>query len=148
MQRKIPGEPFQILVVEDNPGDIRLIMEVMKEAKISNRICVIRDGEEAVNYLRIQSALVYGTLPDLILLDWNLPKKSGYEVLQEIKEDIVLRHIPVIILTSSQTEEDIYNAYHMHANCYISKPLELDQFIRMVKAIEEFWMTAVKLPRR
>ena len=141
-------QTVEILLVEDNPGDIRLIVEVLKEGKIHNNLSVVEDGEEALAYLRREGSYQDVILPDIILLDLNLPKISGTEVLAEIKKDPMLKHIPVIILTTSEAEQDILKAYDLHANCYITKPVNLDQFLTVVRSIENFWLTIVKLPRR
>jgi chemotaxis family two-component system response regulator Rcp1 len=138
--------PIEILLVEDNPGDIRLTKEALKEAKVLNRLTVVRDGVEALKCLRRQGEYADASRPDLILLDLNLPKKDGREVLSEIKSDDTLKRIPVVILTTSQDEQDVLKSYGLHANCYITKPVELDQFITVVKAIEDFWLGIVVLP--
>jgi len=138
--------PVEILLVEDNPGDVRLTQEALKESKICNHLSVVTDGVEAVEYLRREGRFAQAVRPDLILLDLNLPRKNGREVLAEIKEDQDLRHIPVVVLTISQDEEDVIKAYNLHANCYIIKPLDLNQFLKVVKSIEDFWLTIVKLP--
>ncbi|HEY0154283.1 MAG TPA: response regulator [Longimicrobium sp.] len=140
------SRPIEVLLVEDNPGDVRLTREALKEGKVSNNLHVAPDGVEALAFLRREGRYAAAVRPDLILLDLNLPRKGGREVLEEIKNDPALRHIPVVILTSSQAEQDIARAYDLHANCYISKPVDLDQFIRVVRSIEEFWFTVVKLP--
>jgi len=140
------SRPIEVLLVEDNPGDVRLTREALKEGKVSNNLHVAADGVEALAFLRREGRYAAAVHPDLILLDLNLPRKGGREVLEEIKGDPALRHIPVVILTSSQAEQDIARAYDLHANCYISKPVDLDQFIRVVRSIEEFWFTVVKLP--
>jgi len=132
----------EILLVEDNPGDQRLTREALREGKIRNNLTIIEDGESAIEYLCNNPA----SLPDLILLDLNLPRKDGREVLQVIKNNDNLMRIPVVILTTSQAEEDIIRAYNLRANCYITKPIDFDQFIKVIKAIEEFWFTIVKLP--
>lgn len=137
----------EILLVEDNPGDVRLTLEASKENKMFNNINVVRDGVEALAFLRNEGDYADAPHPDIILLDLNLPRKDGREVLEEIKADENLRCIPVIILTTSQAEEDILRAYGLSANCYITKPADLDQFIKVVKSIEDFWLTIVKLPR-
>lgn len=139
---------IEILLVEDNPGDIRLIVEVLKEGKITNHLNVVEDGEEALAYLRREGSYQHAIMPDIILLDLNLPKINGTEVLAEIKNDPLLRRIPVIILTTSEAEQDILKAYDLHANCYITKPVNLEQFLTVVRSIESFWLTIVKLPRR
>ena len=141
------GTPVEILLVEDNPGDVRLTIEGLKEGKVKNNLHVVGDGVEALAFLRKEGKYGDVVCPDLILLDWNLPKKNGREVLTEIKEDEVLRHIPVVVLTTSKAEQDILKAYSLHANCYITKPVDLDQFIAVVESIEDFWFTIVKLPR-
>jgi chemotaxis family two-component system response regulator Rcp1 len=143
-----PILPIEILLVEDNPGDVRLAVEALKEAKVHNRLSTVADGEAALNFLQRKPPYVDSPRPDLILLDLNLPRKSGREVLAEIKADPDLKRIPVVILTTSQAEEDIVKAYNHSANCYITKPVDLDQFIKVVRSIEEFWLTIVKLPRR
>ena len=142
------GRPVEILLVEDNPGDVRLTQEALKEAKILNNLSVIMDGVEAVNFLRRKDKYRDAPRPDLILLDLNLPKKDGREVLEEIKSDLNLKRIPVVVLSVSKATEDITKSYNLHANCYITKPVDLDQFIRVVKSIEEFWLTIVKLPAK
>ncbi len=139
-------KPIEILLVEDNPGDIRLTREVMKEGKVLNQLNVVMDGVEAMAYLRNEGKDKDVTRPDLLLLDLNLPRKNGREVLKEIKEDPDLKRIPVVVLTISRDEQDILRSYDLHANCYITKPVDLQQFISVVKAIEDFWLTVVKLP--
>jgi CheY-like chemotaxis protein len=136
------------LLVEDNPGDVRLTKEALKEGKVVNNLQTVGDGEEAMSYLRRQGPYAQVTRPDLILLDLNLPKKSGREVLAEIKEDPDLRRIPVVILTVSEAEQDIIKSYNLHANCYITKPVNLEQFMEVVQSIENFWLTVVMLPPR
>jgi CheY-like chemotaxis protein len=138
--------PVEILLVEDNPGDVRLTQETFKECKISNHVSLAEDGEKALAFLRQEGAYANSVRPDLILLDLNLPKKDGREVLTEIKADPSLRRIPVVILTTSRAEQDIVKTYDLHANCYITKPLNLEQFITVVKSIQDFWLTIVKLP--
>jgi two-component system, chemotaxis family, response regulator Rcp1 len=138
--------PIEILLVEDNPGDARLTGEVLRDARVSNRLTAVPDGVEALAFLRQQRQYAAAVRPDLILLDLNLPKKDGREVLTEIKADAALRRIPVVVLTSSQAEDDILRAYDLNANCYVTKPVDLDQFIRVVRSIEDFWLTIVKLP--
>jgi len=134
------------LLVEDNPGDVRLTREALKEGKVLNELHVVGDGEEALAFMRREGKHAQAVRPDLILLDLNLPKKDGREVLAEIKEDPALRRIPVVILTVSKAEEDIIKTYDLHANCYITKPVDLEQFIQVVKSIEDFWLCVVKLP--
>ena len=137
---------IEILLVEDNPGDARLTTEALKEARVRNKLTHIADGIEALAMLRQQGKYAGVQRPDLILLDLNLPRKDGREVLAEIKADDRLKRIPVVILTTSQAEEDILKAYNLNANCYVSKPVDLDQFIRVVRTIKDFWLTIVKLP--
>jgi len=136
----------EILLVEDNSGDIRLTKEAMKDAKIINNLNVVEDGVEALAYLRKEGKFKGVKRPDLILLDINLPKKNGREVLAEIKQDIYLKQIPVVILTISNAEEDIIKTYELHANCYITKPVDIEQFTKVVKSIDNFWFSIVKLP--
>lgn len=148
MTTKENSSPINILLVEDNPGDIRLTEEVLKEGKIKNILHVVMDGEEALSYLRKKDKYANVMLPDLILLDLNLPKKDGREVLAEIKADPKLMCIPVIVLTTSAAEQDIVNMYSHHANCYITKPVDFNQFIDVIKSIENFWFSIVKLPKK
>ena len=138
--------PIEILLVEDNPGDVRLTIEALKEGKVANKINVAVDGIEALAFLRREGKYENAPKPDLILLDLNLPKKNGREVLAEIKMNPHLKCIPVVILTSSQAEKDIVTTYNLHANCYITKPVDFEQFIQVVKSIENFWFKVVKLP--
>jgi chemotaxis family two-component system response regulator Rcp1 len=140
-------KPIEILLVEDNPGDARLTREVLSMSQIQNNLHHARDGEEAMRFLRRQGAFAEVPHPDLILLDLNLPKRDGREVLEDIKRDPLLVHVPVVILTSSQAEEDILRAYRLHANCFITKPVDFEQFIKVVGSIEQFWFTIVKLPK-
>jgi chemotaxis family two-component system response regulator Rcp1 len=140
-----PGVPIEILLVEDNPGDVRLTREALKDAKVHNTLHVAMDGVEALAFLRKQGKHAGAPLPDLILLDLNLPKKNGREVLEDIKNDDALRHIPVVILTTSQAERDIAESYRLHANAYVTKPVDLEQFLTVVKSIEQFWLEIVKL---
>jgi CheY-like chemotaxis protein len=139
----IAAAPIEILLVEDNPADVRLTVEALKEARVRNRLRVARDGVEAMAMLRSDSA----PRPDLILLDLNLPRKDGREVLQEIKQDETLRHIPVVILTTSQAEQDILQCYRLRANAFVTKPVEIDQFFQVVRSMEQFWLEVVKLAR-
>ncbi|MCX6353427.1 MAG: response regulator [Candidatus Aureabacteria bacterium] len=138
--------PIEILLVEDNPADVRLTTEALKEEKIYNNLYVVTDGVEAMAFLRREGNYANAVRPDLILLDLNLPKKDGREVLKEIKNDPRLKVIPVVVLTVSKAEEDILRSYSLHANCYITKPVDLTQFIRVAKGIQDFWLTIVKLP--
>lgn len=142
------GEVVDILLVEDNPGDVRLTREAMKEAKLRNQLHVVSDGVEALAFLRRQGPYANAVRPHLILLDLNLPRKDGREVLAEVKQDSDLRRIPVVILTTSEAEVDILKAYDLHANCYIAKPVDIEQFLTVVKSIEDFWVTIVKRPTR
>ncbi|MBF0273180.1 MAG: response regulator [Magnetococcales bacterium] len=142
------GAPIEILLVEDNPGDVDLTREVLTDSKVANHLVVATDGEAAMDYLLGHGIHAGAPKPDLILLDLNLPRKDGREVLEEIKSHPALRTIPVVILTTSRAEEDVVKTYQHHANCYITKPVDLDQFIQVVKAIEDFWFTVVKLPSR
>lgn len=139
---------IEILLVEDNPGDIRLTQEGLKETKILNNLHIAMDGVEAMNFLRKVGKYANVPRPDLILLDLNLPKKDGREVLAEIKDDDDLKRIPVVILTVSQAEEDILKTYNRHANCYINKPVDFEQFLKVVQSIEDFWVGIVKLPNK
>ena len=140
------GKSVEILLVEDSLGDVRLIQEALQEAKLHNRMTVVGDGEEAMACLRKQGRYARAATPGLVLLDLNLPKKNGFEVLQEIKEDEILKRIPVVILTTSQAEQDIVKSYDLYANAYITKPVDLDQFLAVVKAVEGFWLEIVRLP--
>ena len=140
------GRPVEILLVEDNPGDVRLTQEAFKEGKVRNNLHVATDGVEAMAFLRREGKYADTARPDVILLDLNLPKKDGREVLAEIKGDLELKRIPVVVLTTSEAEQDILKAYGLHANCYITKPVDLDQFMTVIKSIEDFWLTIVKLP--
>jgi two-component system, chemotaxis family, response regulator Rcp1 len=138
--------PIEILLVEDNPGDVRLTQEALHDGKVRNRLEVVGDGEAALDFLFRRGKFANSRRPDLILLDLNLPKKDGRQVLAEVKADKDLRRIPIVILTTSKAEEDIVRSYNLHANCYITKPVDLDQFINVVRQIEEFWLTVVRLP--
>ncbi|MBN2342789.1 MAG: response regulator [Deltaproteobacteria bacterium] len=138
---------IDILLVEDNPGDARLAQEALKDSKLKNKLFHVEDGEQAIQFLRREGQYTDSTKPDLILLDLNLPKKDGREVLAEIKEDPSLKAIPVVILTTSNDMADILKSYNLHANCYITKPIDLDRFIEVVKSIEDFWLSIVKLPK-
>lgn len=137
---------IDILLVEDTLSDVRLVQEAMKEAKVRNKLYVVSDGVEAMEFLRNEGKYSNVPRPDVILLDLNMPRKSGREVLKEIKEDNDLKRIPVVILTVSKAEEDILKSYNLHANCFITKPVDLDEFLKVVKTIEDFWLTVVKLP--
>lgn len=140
-------QPIEILLVEDSPADVRLTQEALTDGRILNHLSVVSDGIEALAYLRQEGAYLSAPRPDLILLDLNLPRMDGRELLEEIKQDPGFKRIPVVILTTSQAEEDIIKSYNLHANCYISKPVDLDEFISVVKSIEDFWLTIVQLPK-
>jgi CheY-like chemotaxis protein len=142
----MPTLPIHVLLVEDNPGDAHLTRIALEDGKMHIILSVVEDGVEAMAFLRKQGAYADSPHPDLILLDLNLPRKDGREVLAEIKADSLLKRIPIVILTTSQAEEDIVKAYNQCANCYISKPVDFDQFIKIVKSIEDFWFTIVRLP--
>jgi chemotaxis family two-component system response regulator Rcp1 len=141
-----PPKPIEILLVEDNPGDVRLTREALRDAKVRNHLSVAVDGAEAMAMLRREGKYRDSVRPDLIVLDLNLPRKSGREVLDEIKNDEHLKHIPVVILTTSQVEQDILASYRMRANAFVTKPVEFEQFLKVVQSIEQFWLEIVKLP--
>ncbi len=142
------GRPIEILLVEDNPGDVRLTQEGLNEGKVRNNLHVARDGVQALAFLRREGEHVDAVRPDLVLLDLNLPRKDGREVLAEMKSDPELRTIPVVVLTTSSAEQDVLRSYELQANCYITKPVDLEQFITVVRSIEDFWLTIVTLPRQ
>jgi CheY-like chemotaxis protein len=141
------GKTVEILLVEDNPGDVRLTREALRDGRVHTHLSVASDGEEALAFLRRQGRFGDAPRPDIILLDLNLPKRSGREVLSEIKRDDSLRRIPVVVLSTSAAEQDILASYDLNANCFITKPVDLDQFIRVIRSIEDFWLTVVRLPR-
>jgi CheY-like chemotaxis protein len=141
------NQAIEILLVEDNPGDVRLIIEAMREAKLENRVHIVEDGVEAMQFLRREGRFGDAPRPDLILLDLNLPKKDGRAVLAEVKADPVLKRIPVVVLTTSRAEEDVLRAYDLHANCYITKPVDMEQFMKVVAQIDDFWVRVVTLPK-
>lgn len=141
------GRSVEILLVEDNPGDVRLTQEALRGVKIRNSLSVVGDGVEAMMFLRREGEFANAPRPDIVLLDLNLPRMDGTEVLSTLKADPDLRSIPVVVLTTSQAEDDILRSYRLNANCYVSKPVDFDQFIQVVQAIEDFWLTVVKLPR-
>ena len=143
---KVNVRPINILLVEDNPGDVRLTIEALREGKVHNNLHVVGDGVEALAFLHRQGPYEDAPIPDLVLLDLNLPKKDGREVLEEIKADPHLRRIPVVVLTTSHAEQDVLRSYDLHANCYITKPVDLEQFINVVRTIEDFWLAVVTLP--
>jgi DNA-binding response OmpR family regulator len=139
-------KPIEILLVEDNPGDADLAREALEGSKFNNDLHVVDDGEKAMAFLRREGPYAAAPRPDLILLDLNLPRKDGRQVLAEIKSDDYLKRIPVVILTTSRAEEDVIKSYNLHANCFITKPIDLHQFLNVVKAIEDFWLSIVVLP--
>jgi chemotaxis family two-component system response regulator Rcp1 len=148
MENIVAIRPIEILLVEDNPGDARLTREALREARVANRLSHMQDGVEAMAFLRREGAYADSPRPDLILLDLNLPRKDGREVLAELKEDPSLRLIPVVVLTTSEAEQDILRTYELHGNCYITKPVDLEKFLHIVRAVENFWLAVVKLPGR
>ncbi len=148
MSKVSSNNAIEILLAEDNPGDARLALEALKDAKVHNQVHLVEDGVEAMAFLRNEGIYKDAPRPQVIFLDLNMPRKDGRETLKEIKMDEDLRSIPVVILTISQAEEDIIKAYDYHANCYVTKPLDLNQFLKVIKSIEEFWLTIVKLPSR
>ncbi len=141
-------KPIEILLVEDNPGDARLAKEALRDSKLLNNLYIAEDGVEAINFLQKKEKYISAKRPDLIILDLNLPRKDGREVLADIKADESLKRIPVVVLTISKAEEDILKSYNLHANCFITKPIDLDQFIKVVKSIEDFWFSIVRLPNK
>ncbi|OPY68639.1 MAG: Response regulator rcp1 [Syntrophorhabdaceae bacterium PtaU1.Bin034] len=143
-----PGKRMHILLIEDNPGDVTLIEEILKDSRTRNALHVARDGEQATKFLRRMDGYAKAPRPDVIVLDLNLPRKNGRELLQEIKSDPDLKSIPIVVLTSSESEEDITRSYELQANCYITKPVELAQFTRVVRSMADFWFTIVKLPSK
>jgi CheY-like chemotaxis protein len=146
MQVQEECKAIEVLLVEDNPGDVRLMKEALKEAKVCNHLSVAVDGEEALEFLKRRGTFADAPVPDVVFLDLNLPRKDGREVLADIKSDPDLMRIPVVVITSSKAEEDIVRSYNLHANCYVTKPVDLDQFIKVVRSVEDFWFTIVKLP--
>ncbi|MFG1997724.1 response regulator [Spirillospora sp. NPDC048911] len=141
------ARPIEVLLVEDDPGDVLLTTEAFEHNKVQNNLHVVNDGEQAMAFLRREEPYAGSPRPDLVLLDLNLPRKDGREVLQEIKNDEELRSVPVVVLTTSEADEDILRSYHLHANAYVTKPVDFDQFIRVVRQIDDFFVTVVKLPR-
>ncbi len=139
---------FEILLVEDNPGDVMLTEEALREGTLRYRLSVAEDGEQALRFLRREGTYKSAPQPDLILMDLNLPKKDGREVLAEVKSDPDLRHIPIIVLTMSEAAQDIARAYKLHANCYLTKPIQMDDFLKVIRSVEDFWLTMVRLPAR
>ena len=146
VERENAAPPVEILLVEDNPGDVRLTKEALKEGKVYNNLHWAKDGVEALEFLQRQGKHARAPRPDIILLDLNLPKKDGREVLAVIKRDHELKQIPVVVLTTSKAEEDVLKSYELHANCYVTKPVDLEQFIHVVQSIDRFWLTVVTLP--
>lgn len=140
------GKPIEILLVEDSPDDATLTIEALRDGKVRNNVHLAEDGVEALAFLRRQGSKAGSPRPDLVLLDLNLPKKNGWEVLAEIKEDPSLRRIPVVIMTTSDDQKHVDEAYDLHANCYVTKPIDVDEFIGAVRRIEDFWLTIVRLP--
>lgn len=141
-----PVGPIDILLAEDNPADVRLTAEALKDGKVLHHLHPVNDGVEALAFLRREGKFSSAPRPDLILLDLNMPRKDGREVLQDIKNDALLKTIPVVVMTSSEAEQDIVEAYELHANCYVTKPVGLEEFIKVVQSVNEFWLTVVKLP--
>jgi len=146
MKAETRTRPAELLLVEDSPGDVRLTMEALKDGEVNHNLTVVKDGQEAIAILRRRGRYAKAACPDLILLDLNLPRKGGLEVLAEIKEDPGLKQIPVVVLTTSQAPQDVLRAYQLHANCYIAKPVDLNQFMSVVQAIKSFWLGVVMLP--
>jgi len=146
MQQQTKTVPFRILLVEDSLADIRLTQEALKDAKLLHELDIVKDGIDALSYLYQKDDYANARRPDIILLDLNLPKKDGREVLAEIKSSETLKSIPVVVLTTSQAEEDVLRSYNLHANCYVTKPVDMSKFTEIVKSIENFWLTIVKLP--
>ena len=146
MSERKNAAPVEILLVEDNPGDVRLTKEALKEGKVYNNLHWAKDGVEALEFLKRQGKHAKAPRPDIILLDLNLPKKDGREVLELVKKDSELKQIPVVVLTTSEAEEDVLKSYELHANCYVTKPVDLEKFIHVVQSIDRFWLTVVTLP--
>ncbi|MDA8018390.1 MAG: response regulator [Thermoanaerobaculia bacterium] len=146
MNSRDSGRQVEILLIEDNPDDVELTLASLEESKIGNQVHVVADGLAALDFLQRRNGHESAPQPDLILLDLNLPRMNGHEVLEVIKEDPTLRRIPVVVLTTSEADEDILKAYDLHVNCYITKPIDLEQFVKVTRAVEEFWFTIVKLP--
>lgn len=147
MDTRIGTKPVEILLVEDNPADVRLIKETFKDFKIQNNLSVAKDGVEAMAFIKKEGAFTAAPRPDVILMDLNLPKKSGFDVLSEIRQMPEYRRIPVVVLSTSDSERDILKSYDLHANCFVTKPVGLDEFIKIVMSIEDFWLSIVKLPK-
>jgi CheY-like chemotaxis protein len=148
MSEALPGNPIDVLLVEDDPGDVVMTREAFKDYKIANTLSVVTNGEDAIAYLRKQGRYADVSTPDLVLLDLNLPRRDGREVLRDVKGDPELRRIPVVVLTTSDAEEDVLASYDLHANAYVRKPVDFDQFVAAVRAIDDFFITVVRLPTR
>ena len=148
MSSEVPSRPFEILLVEDSPDDVELTKESLKEGRLLHNLSVVGNGEDAMAFLRRQGEYIDAPRPDIILLDLNLPRKNGREVLAEIKADEHLKLIPVVVLTTSDAEQDVLKSYQLHANSYITKPVGLDQFITVINSLEDFWLSVVRLPER
>jgi CheY-like chemotaxis protein len=147
MPDQSPARPIEVLLVEDDPGDVLMTQEAFADYKIANRLSVVTNGEDAIAYLRKQGRFSEAPTPDLVLLDLNLPRRNGREVLRDVKGDPDLRRIPIVILTTSEAEEDVLASYDLHANAYVRKPVDFDQFVAAVRAIDDFFITVVRLPR-
>jgi CheY-like chemotaxis protein len=144
----MPSQPIEVLLVEDDPGDVLMTQEAFKDYKVANRLSVVTNGEDALAYLRKQGSFADATTPDLVLLDLNLPRRDGREVLRDVKQDPELRRIPVVVLTTSDAEEDVFASYDLHANAFVRKPVDFDQFVAAVRSIDDFFITVVRLPSR
>jgi CheY-like chemotaxis protein len=143
-----PGQPVEVLLVEDDPGDVLMTQEAFRDYKIANNLNVVTNGEDAISYLRREGAFVDAVTPDLVLLDLNLPRRDGREVLREVKRDEELRRIPIVVLTTSDAEDDVLGSYNLHANAYVRKPVDFDQFVSAVRSIDDFFISVVRLPSR
>ena len=146
MPESVASQPIEVLLVEDDPGDVLMTQEAFADYKIANKLTVVSNGEDAIAYMRKQGRFAGVTTPDLVLLDLNLPRRNGREVLRDVKEDPDLRRIPVVVLTTSEAEEDVLAAYDLHANAYVRKPVDFEQFVAAVRAIDDFFITVVRLP--
>jgi CheY-like chemotaxis protein len=148
MSESLPSPPIEVLLVEDDPGDVLMTQEAFADYKIANRLTVVTNGEDAIAYMRKQGRFAGALTPDLVLLDLNLPRRDGREVLRDIKQDPELRRVPVVVLTTSEAEEDVLASYNLHANAYVRKPVDFEQFVAAVRAIDDFFITVVRLPPR
>jgi CheY-like chemotaxis protein len=148
MTPKPAGQPIEVLLVEDDPGDVLITREALRDHKVANRLSVVTNGEEAIDFLRKRGKHVDAPTPDLVLLDLNLPRRDGRDVLRDIKSDPVLRRIPIVVLTTSDAEEDVLGSYELHANAFVRKPVDFAQFVAAVQAIDDFYLTVVRLPGR